>query len=86
MSTRRRGISDHEVLYTFETACQRFRRLGMPEHVAQRHALYCAFRLSGAFDSAQAREATDEILGTPPTPGEVTSPVNDLSRNENHLS
>jgi hypothetical protein len=42
----------------------------MPEHVAVRQALYCAFRLSGAFDSAQAREATDEILG-PYTPEET---------------
>jgi hypothetical protein len=61
--SRRHGVTDHEMLCWFETACQRFRRLGMPEPMAVRQALYCSFRLSGAFDSAQAREATDEILG-----------------------
>jgi hypothetical protein len=70
MSTRSRGVTDHQMCEWFERFAQRFRRLGMPEHVAVRQALYCAFRLSGAFDSAQAREATDEILG-PYTPEET---------------
>ena len=60
--SRRHGVTDHEMLYCFETANQRFRRLGMPEHVANRLALYMTFRMSGAFNELQAWEATNEIF------------------------
>jgi hypothetical protein len=64
MSTAARvGIRLHSVLHDFETAHQRFTRLGIEPHQARRMALYATLRLTGVCSNAEAWEIVEEILG-----------------------
>ena len=61
----RLGVTNHAMLYLFETAHQRFTRQGIPDRQAQRLALYMAFRLSGPFDGPEAWKAVDDVFPSP---------------------
>jgi hypothetical protein len=74
MSTTALGISNHRDLYHLETAHERFVRMGIDPHQANRIALYMTLRLHETFDpvrqrmtptytSDQAWEQVDAICG-----------------------
>jgi hypothetical protein len=54
MSTSRIGTSTHELVYHFEVANQRFRRMGIDARVSERLALAMTLRLTGNCNQAEA--------------------------------
>ena len=63
MTAEKIGIRNHAMLHDFETAHQRLTRLGIEPHQARRMALFASLRLTKAFNTSQAWEAVDQILG-----------------------
>jgi hypothetical protein len=57
MSTRRRGISDHEITESIERVHKRLLALGFSEADATRGAVTLTAAFSGKFSRAQAFEA-----------------------------
>lgn len=60
-STRIRGISNHEMLFAFESFVALMRKHGYGEYEAQRASLYAVYRLGG-MTSEQAWKDTDEVF------------------------
>jgi hypothetical protein len=64
--TARCGITNHQLVESFERVHKHLLRLGFTDHESTRGAACLTFALSGEFTREQAWEAADEIAAQAP--------------------
>lgn len=68
MSTARHGITNHELVESFERLHKHLLRLGYSEKEAARGAMALTFAFSGQHTREQVWEDTDDVTKLIPTP------------------
>lgn len=62
MSTTRHGITNHELVESFERLHKHLKQLGYSEQESTRGAMALTFALSGEFSREQAWQAADDVV------------------------